>query len=86
MVTESQRKAFLDALNTICNTSILISKKHAKYDRWLKNFYYRYNNNTMPEEHIQMFKSRLNNYHITAPPSSRHILPISIYALNFIIP
>ena len=48
MVTESQRKAFLDALNTICNTSILISKKHAKYDRWLKNFYYRYNNNTMP--------------------------------------
>ena len=65
MVTEAQRKAFLDALNTICNTSVLISKKHAKYDRWLKNFYYRYNNNTMPEEHIQMFKSRLNNYHIT---------------------
>lgn len=66
MVTEAQKKAFIDALNTICNKSILHSKKNfTKYDRWLKNFYYRYNNNTMPEEHIQMFKSRLNNYHIT---------------------
>ena len=66
MVTEEQKKIFYDGLNNIFNETIKKNEQtYTKYSQWLKNMYYRYINNTLPEEHKETLERRLKTRHIS---------------------
>ncbi len=66
MVTEEQKKVFKDGLNNIFNGTVKEKEEtYQKTSQWFKNMYYRYINNTLPEEHKKALEKRLMLRNIT---------------------
>ena len=66
MISEERKKAFNDGLNNIFNETIRNNNgTYEKCSQWLKNLYYRYKNDTLPEEHKLALEARLHNKNIS---------------------
>lgn len=66
MITESRKKVFEDFLNNSFNENIKNNEEtYMKTSQWLKNVYYKYKNDTLPEEHKQSLEKRLKKRKIT---------------------
>lgn len=66
MVTEEQKKIFSDFLNNTFNETIKSNEEtYKKTSQWIKNVYYKYIHDTLPEEHKKTLEKRLKRRKIT---------------------
>lgn len=66
MITEEQKKTFADRLNDSFNENTKKNEEtYKKTSKWLKNVYYKYTHDTLPEEHRLALELRLKKRGIT---------------------
>ena len=66
MVTEEQKKIFADFLNNTFNETIKSNEEtYQKTSKWIKNVYYKYVHDILPNEHREALENRLDKRNIT---------------------